>query len=897
MFCDLVGSTPLAEQLDPEDLRQVILAYQQTCADQIQRFDGYLARYVGDGLLVYFGYPQAHEDDAQRAVRAGLGIVSALPELNSQLQQTVEVLHESPLQVRIGIHTGLVVVGDMGGGSYRDPQAIVGETPNIAARLQGLAEPNTMLISEATARLVHGLFECHACGPQALKGVSTPVPVYRVLREGDAQNRLEVAVRTGLTPLVGREEELELLRRCWEQAKAGEGQAVLLSGEPGIGKSRLVQTLKDQASAEGAARIEFRCSPYHQNSALYPITDHLQRLLEFAPHDPPQTKLAKLQQTLAHYRFPQADTAALLAALLSLPPPAGAPRLSLSPQRQKQKTQDALVAWLVEEAERQAVYCVWEDLHWIDPSTLEVLTLFLDRMPTSRLLTLLTFRPGFTPPWRPRPHITPLLLPRLGRPQVEMMVGRVTAGKPLPAEVLHQIVTKTDGVPLFVEELTKMVLESGLLRAVDGHYELTGPLPPLAIPSTLQDSLMARLDRLAPVREIAQLGATLGREFSYEVLHAVSALDEGTLQHGLRQLVEAELLYQRGLPPQATYFFKHALVQDAAYHSQLKSKRRHLHQQIAQVLAERFSELKETQPELVAYHYTEAGLREQALPYWRQAGERAKQRSAYVEAVAHLTRGLDVLQTLPETPERAQHELALQATLGITLSVTKGYAAPEVERTHARAFALCRQVAESPQLFPVLVGLWIFHFLRAELHAAREVTEQVFRLARNLQNSVLLVWPHDELGLVLFHLGELASARTHLEQSIALYEPQRHRPDQSQVSTQDPKVNCLAYSAWTLRYLGYPDRARKRSEEAISLARELSHPFSLVFALNFAVVLHEFLRDVPGVCKKVGELVRCREKEISSILAHPLRPDSESPPVFGRLGIRSLQKSGGASTM
>jgi class 3 adenylate cyclase len=611
MFCDLVGSTPLAEQLDPEDLREVILAYQQTCAEAIRRFDGHPARYVGDGLLVYFGYPHAHEDDAQRAIRAGLEIVAALPSLNKQLYSVVGAQHAAPLQVRIGIHTGLVVIGDMGGGGYRDPLAIVGETPNIAARVQGIAEPNTVMISAATYRLVQGLFECHDRGPQMLKGVSTPVSVYRVLRESAVQSRFEAAVSKGLTPLVGREEELGLLRRRWEQAKTGERQAILLSGEPGIGKFRLVQTLKEQATAEGATRIEFRCSPYHQNSAFYPIIEHLQRLLQFAPHDSPQAKLTKLTQRLVPYRFPQADTLPLLAALLSLPHPDSAPPITLSPQKQKQKTQEALVAWVIEETEKDAVFCAWEDLHWADPSTLEVLTLFVDQVPTARLLALLTFRPEFIPPWRSRSHITQLALGRLDQPQVEAMVQQVTGGKVLPAEVLQQIVRKTDGVPLFVEELTKMVLESGLLREEDGCYVGARggtSIPPLAIPSTLQDSLMARLDQLAPGKEIAQLGATLGREFSYELLHAVCPLEEGTLQQGLRQLVKAGLIYQHGLPPQATYLFKHALIQDAAYQSLLKSRRQQLHQQIAHVLVERFAETAENQPELLAHHYTEAGL-------------------------------------------------------------------------------------------------------------------------------------------------------------------------------------------------------------------------------------------------------------------------------------------------
>jgi class 3 adenylate cyclase/predicted ATPase len=837
MFCDLVGSTPLAEQLDPEDLREVILAYQEACAEQIRRFEGYLARYVGDGLLVYFGYPQAHEDDAPRAIRAGLGIVAALPDLNTRLQQTVGVLRDSPLQVRIGIHTGLVVVGDMGGGGSRDPSAIVGETPNIAARLQGIAEPNTVVISEATARLVQGLFEWQARGPQVLKGVSTPVAVYRVLHESEAQSRFEVAVRTGLTPLVGREEELGLLRRRWEQARSGEGQAVLLSGEPGIGKSRLVQTLKEQALTEGAIRIEFRCSPYHQNSAFYPIIEHLQRFLQFALHDSPPARIEKLTQRLAAYRFPQADTLPLLAALLSLPSPEGAPALTLSPQKQKQKIQEALVAWIAEEAEKAVVYCAWEDLHWADPSTLELLMLFLDQVPTARLLAMLTFRPDFTPPWRPRSHLTQLTLSRLGRQPIEAMVGEITGGKPQPREVVQQIVAKTDGVPLFVEELTKMVLESGLVRAAAGHYELTAPLPPLAIPATLQDSLMARLDRLAPVREIAQLGATLGREFSYELLHAVSPLDEGSLQQGLQQLVEAELIYQRGLPPQAMYFFKHALIQDTAYQSLLKSTRQQYHRQIAQVLEGRFPETSETQPELLAHHYTEAGLIEQALPYWQRAGERATQRSANTEAISHLTKGLELLKTLPDMPTRAQQELRLQVALGSPLMATKGWWVPEVEHAYTRALELCRQVGETPQLFTILAGLSAVYHTRGEQERARDLGEQMLRLAHSTQRPSFLLIAHYSLGEFLYSLGELHLARGHLEQGIALYDPHKGRSSAFR-GIQHPGVGCLAVLASVLWLLGYPDQALQRSQEALTLAQELSHPFSLGFALLWAAWFH-----------------------------------------------------------
>ncbi len=650
----------------------------------------------------------------------------------------------------------------------------------------------------------------------------------------------------GLTPLVGRDLELGLLRERWAQAQAGEGQVVLLSGEPGIGKSRLVQALKEQVMAEGAARIELRCSPYHQNSAFYPLIEHLQRLLQFQREESPQAKLERLQQRLARYRFPQADTLPLLAALLSLPHPNGAPPLTFSPQKQKQKTQEALVAWIMEEAGQTAVYCAWEDLHWADPSTLEVLTLLLDQVPTTRLLVLLTFRPDFSPPWRPRSHLTQLTLNRLGRPQVEAMVEQVSGNKALPAEVVQQIVRKTDGVPLFVEELTKMVLESGLLKKIDGHYELSGPLPPLAIPTTLQDSLMARLDRLAPVREIAQLGATLGREFSYELIQAISPLDEATLQEGLRQLVEAELVYQRGVPPQATYLFKHALIQDAAYQSLLKNKRQQYHQQIAQVLAARFAETVETQPELLAYHYTEAGLKEQAIPYWQKAGQRAAQRSANTEAITHLSNGLELLKTLPDTLERTQQELRLQTTVGPAWMALKGYAAAEVERAYTRALELCQQVGETPRLLQVLLGLETFYHVRGQLQTARELGEQSLSLAQRMQDPARLFGAHAALGSALFHLGEFASAREHLEQGMSLNDPQKHRSRTVQV----PEVGCLTYTAWTLWALGYPEQALERSHEAFTLAQELSHPFSLAFALNWAAFLHQLRREGQATQKR-----------------------------------------------
>ncbi len=582
---------------------------------------------------------------------------------------------------------------------------------------------------------------------------------------------------------------------------------------------------------------------YHQNSALYPVIEHLQRLLQFHRDDSPHAKLGKLERYLASYQFPQADTVPLLAALFSLPHPDRYPPLNLSPQRQKQRTQEALVRWLLEEAEKTSVYCTWEDLHWADPSSLEFLHLCLDQVPTARMLALLTFRPEFAPPWGTHAHVTQITLGRLGRESVEAMVEKVTGGKALPAEVLQQIVNRTDGVPLFVEELTKMVLESGLVREADGHYELIGPLPPLAIPTTLQDSLMARLDRLAAVREVAQLGATLGREFSYELLQTVSPLDEVTLQKGLTQLVEAEFLYQGGLPPQAKYIFKHALIQDAAYQSLLKSKRQQSHQQIARVLEEKFPETTETQPELLAHHYTEAGLVAQAIPYWQQAGERAVQRSAHVEAISHLTKGLELLKILPDTLERAQHELMLQNALSVSLRATKGYAAPEVERTCKRALELCQQMGETPQLFPVLQGLFAFYIVRAEHKAAHELTERLLSIAQRQQDTALLLEAHRARGQTWLHIGEFALAREHFEQGVALYDLQQHRSRAFLYGSSDSGVACLSYVAWTLWFLGYPDQALQRVHEALTLAQELAHPVSLAWALVFAAWLHQFRRE------------------------------------------------------
>jgi class 3 adenylate cyclase/predicted ATPase len=842
LFCDLVGSTQLSGQLDPEDWRAVVRAYQEAAAEVIQQYGGHIAQYLGDGLLVYVGYPTAHEDDARRAVHTGLGMVQAIATLNTRLATQYGV----QLAVRVGIHTGPVVVGVMGGGGRHEHLAL-GETPNLAARLQALAPADAVVVSAVTARLVHGTFALEDLGTHALPGVAEPMAVSRVRGLLATPSHDEEFVAAAAPLLVGRNEEVGLLRRRWEQSKAGLGQVVLLSGEAGIGKSALVEALRAQVRAEGLRRIAVRCSPYHTNSALYPVITHLEQLLQFEPDDPPATRLAKLEAGLRPSGLPVAEVVPLLAGLLAVPQPAEhyAP-LTLTPPQQKQQTLDALVAWLTAAAERQPVLVAWEDLHWADPTTLEALGLVIEQAPTVPMLHVLTYRPEFTPPWPPRSHITPLVLNRLERPQVEALITQRAAGKKLPAEVVQYIVAKTDGVPLYVEELTEMLLASPLLREAADQYVLTGPLRMVAIPDTLQDALMARLDQLNRAKEVAQLGAVLGREFTYELLQAIAPQDEDTLQAGLAQLVRAELLYQRGRPPRARYLFKHALIQDAAYASLLKSTRQQVHQQVAQVLETRFPALVKTQPELVAQHYTAAGCAEQAVRYWQQAGQQASERSAHLEAVSHVTTGIELLTTLPETPTRTQQALSLHIALGAALLMTKGHAAPEVEHAYTQARALCQQVGETPELVPVLFGLWRFYGVRSQLHTARELGETLLRLAQQAHDPAFAVIAHYALGATWLYLGALPTARQHVEEAIARYTPDQRRAPAFRIGN-DPGVACRTYAAVTLWLLGYPDQALAHIHKALALARELSHPFSLAWARSMAALVSQLCRDVPAV--------------------------------------------------
>ena len=854
MFCDLVGSTELSAELDVEDLREVVRTYQTACTEPIARFEGHIAQYLGDGLLVYFGYPLAHEDAPQRAARSALGIVQAIDRLNSRPGSD----RLRRLAVRIGIHTGLAIIGEIGS---RQERLALGETPNLAARLQAIAEPDTVVISDATYRLLQGLFECSDRGWHVLKGISTPLHAYRLVGEGAAQTPLDVSAFAGLTPLIGREQELTSLRMRWAQIKERRGQVVLVGGEPGIGKSRVIRELKEGIAAEPHTRWECRCSPYYRDSALYPIIDLVQRTLGFSREESSHDKLSKIESALTQYDLAHGDAVALWAALLSVPLPEHYPPLNLTPQRQRQKTFEVVVSLLRALAARQPVLFIVEDLHWIDPSMLELLELVLDEIATSEVLLVLAFRPEFRPPWGPRPHVTALTVNRFAPEQTELMVGKVAGGKLLPTEVLRQVVTKTDGVPLFVEELTKMVLESDLLDEHADRYELRAPLRPLAIPATLQDSLMARLDRLANVKDVAQLGAAVGRSFTYELLHAVSPLDEAPLQQALSRLVEAELLYQRGVPPATTYIFKHALIQDAAYQSMLKSQRRQYHHAIAQTLEERFRETQETQPELLAHHYTEAGLTATALVYWQRAGQRAIERSAYVEAMAYLTRGLDVLKGLPDSAERTQHELALQVLLGVPLMVTKGYASPEVERTYGRARELCLEVGETPQLATVLWALWAYYLVAGKLQTALEVAEQYRALAQKAQDSELLLETCQLVGLTLHHLGDLVAARPHLEQGVDLYDPERHHALIFRHGGVDTGVAIQTHLALTLWLLGYPSQARRNMHDALLLAQKLNHPFSEAYAWLCVA----WLREVCGEKQSVREPA---EKAVSICAEH-----------------------------
>jgi predicted ATPase/class 3 adenylate cyclase len=838
MFCDLVGSSALSARLDPEDLRAVMGGYHACIAEVIARSDGVIARYMGDGVLAYFGYPQAHEDDAEQATHAGLALIDAVVNLRTDIK--------AELQVRVGIATGMVVVGDLIGEGAAKEQAVIGETPNLAARLQAFAEPGTVLICESTHRLTDGHFEYRNLGPVTLKGWVDPISAWQVLRASGVESRFEAQHKTSLTPLIGRDEEIDLLLRRWQHSKHGEGSVVVLTGEPGIGKSHITLALEERLQAEPHITVRHFCSAHHTNSALYPFIRQLERASRFERSDSPVQKFAKLEALLLRSGADADRVVAPLANLLSLPPDDRYRVPEMSPQKRKEMTLAALLAQLDGLAERQPMFIIFEDVHWADPTSLELLTLTLEQVPRRRVLLLITGRPEFTPPWPSHAHVTTVSLTRLSRDEGAALIDRVTGGKTLPHEVMNQILASTDGVPLFVEELTKTVLETGLLQERDGYYVLTRPLPAMAIPTTLHASLVARLDRLAPVREVAQIGAVVGREFSYELLSTVAGLPKEKLEVALAELVRSELVFCRGQVPQSVYTFKHALVRDAAYSGLLKSRRAALHATIADAFEQRFPEIVEAQPETLAHHLTEAGLVEKAQAYWLQAVKKAAMRSANLEAIAHAHRGIEALAHLPDAPGKDRLELDLQFALGPCLIATKGPASNKAMATFTRARELCERLGDPPEQLQVMFWLTTASVIRGELPLAQETIAALLHLAEARGDRPALLNAMRGQAMIRLFMGHLTGAREVIERAVEAFDASSEDERlAARAAGQDAGVADLALMSWTLWLLGYADAAIARMNAAIARADAISHPHSQAYACYYASILHALRGEIP----------------------------------------------------
>jgi class 3 adenylate cyclase/predicted ATPase len=824
MFCDLVGSTALSARLDPEDLREVIGRYHARVADTVSRCDGFVAKYMGDGVLVYFGYPQAHEDDAEQAVRAGLALVNAVGEIEAP----------GPLQLRIGIATGLVVVGDLIGAGSAQEQAIVGETPNLAARLQAVAEPNAIVIAGSTRRQIGALFHLADLGPQSLKGFAEPQPSWRVLSENRALGRFE-ALRSSASPLVGREEEIELLLRRWTQAKAGSGRVVLITGEAGIGKSRLTAALMERVAGEPHTRLRYFCSPQHTDSALYPIIGQMDRAAGLAHDDTPRAKLDKLDALLAQGST-SAEDAGLLAQMLSLANDGRYPTLALPPEQRRQRTLRALIARVEALARQRPALMIFEDAHWSDPTSLEALGRTIDRIAKLRVLLVMTFRPEYAPPWIGQPDVTVLTLNRLAAGEAGTLIDRTAGNHSLPAGARRDIIERTDGIPLFVEEMTKAVLEAGSERAA---RDAAGSVPfaALAVPASLQASLMARLDRLGAAKRVAQIGAAIGREFSHALLAAVVGEPEAELDAALDRLIAAGLLFHQGVPPHATYLFKHALVRDAAYGTLLREGRRALHARIADVLERRFAEIAERQPELLAQHCAEAGLIEKAAGLWGKAGQQSLERSALVEAIEQISRALALIAALPATTALRREQLRLQVARITPLFHVKGYASPETKAAVDQARLLIEQAQtlgeapEDPLLpFAALFGIWTRFYVAFDGDRARELAEQFLSLAEQQDAVAPRLIAHRIMGFSSLTGGEIATGRAHLDRAIALYDPTTDRALAARFSV-DVRVAILCHRSLALWLLGYPQAALADVDRAVEEARDTGQAATLMYAL------------------------------------------------------------------
>ena len=857
MFSDLVGSTALSARMDPEDLREVISTYQKCVTDIVRRCGGFVAKYLGDGVLVYFGYPQAHEDDAERAVRAGLELIAAVAGLKTR----------TSLQTRVGIATGLVVVGDLIGSGEAQERGIVGETPNLAARLQSVAEPNMVVIADGTRRLVGNLFEFAELGPKDLKGIAGPARAWAALRGGSAEGRFEALHGTGLTDLVGREEETELLLRRWAKAKTGRGQVVLLSGEAGIGKSRLTAALMELLAGEPHTRLRYFCSPQHADSAFYPIISQMERAAGLAHDDSPQAKLDKLDALLAQSAT-SAQDAAPFADMLSLPNDGRYPALDMAPELRRQRTLEALTSQLAGLARQKPVLMIVEDAHWIDPTSLEVFGRTVDRTKALPTLLIVTFRPEFSAPWMGQSHVTSLTLNRLGESEAAAIIARLLGNKKLPADVTTEIVERTDGIPLFVEEMTKAVLEA----QSEGEARRTAaavPSPTLAVPASLHASLMARLDRLGPAKEVAQISAAIGREFSHALLAVMVPKPEAELRLALDRLIEAGLLFRQGIPPHATYLFKHALVQDAAYGTLLREPRRALHARIAETLESQFPEIAENQPELLARHFTEAGLIEKSASLWGKAGQRSLERSALVEAAEHLTRALDQIAAMPPTPALRREQINLQVALAHALMHTKGYAALDTKASLDQARSLIEQaetLGEPPEdpllLFSVLYGFWAAKILAFNGDALRELAVQFLGLAEKQRATIPLLIGQRLMGISLAFTGKIAQGRAHLNQAIALYNAAEHRPLATRFGI-DVRVSILTYRSWALWMLGYPDAALADAEHALEDAREIGQAATLMQALTHTSLTYIVCGNYAAANLQLDEVVALADEKSS----------------------------------
>jgi class 3 adenylate cyclase/predicted ATPase len=835
MFCDLVNSTALSLQFDAEELREIITAYLTCCADVVRQFKGHIARCTGDGLLVYFGFPKATERDAESAIRAGLAIVSAV--------QQLAVRPNLRLQTRVGIATGQVVAGaSQQRGEIQEP-TIVGATPNLAARLLALAKPDSVIIAETTRRLAGNLFEVHDVGRRRLKGFAHPVQAWQVIAASPVTSRSEFTGAIGAVgSLVNRRNEMEILQDRWRSAQRGQGQAVLLVGEPGIGKSRLARALIEHLRYEENVVLRHYCSPFHQNTPLYPIIRHLERAAQFVTGDSMATKLDKLEAMLSRSKIDVHSSAPLFAALLSIKTEGRYPPLALNAPRRKQRTLEMAQALLDATAREHPVLVVFEDLQWLDPTTHELLDRLVKRLPEMPVLLLMTARPEFTSPWDDLAHFTKLVLNRLDNSEAAALVRELRGATRLPQALLKRILALCDGVPLHLEELTKTVIEAASL-GVEGDRSMTAArVPDVLIPETLQDSLMARLDRLGPWVELIKVASTIGQQFSYDLLHGFFEKRKNYLDRALQKLIDANLIVRLGNPTEGRFAFKHALVRDAAYASIVSRERQALHARVAHLIERFFPEIAEREPELLARHYSGAQLIEPAVRFWRKAGEQSLKSNATIEAINHLQSALELLLTMPENSERDQTELDLQLLLGATFAAVKGFAAPEVERAYGRAHALTPRFTDMQRLFPIIRGLWMFHLVRANWSDAYELAKKLLAASLSESNVSYRVEAHRSLGVTLFWLGNFASACEHFERARLLYDREQHHEHVLRYGS-DPAVASLVHEAYALWILGYPDSALRRSEEALILARELKHPFGLAQALLYRSFLHQHRRE------------------------------------------------------